>query len=56
MRDSGSESELQGDAYLAIAGEDFLIHIIRIKRTKVITVLKGKQKIFMHNMNEILIR
>src|SRR4051794_36009677 len=41
MKESGTPSELQDDAYLAIGGEDQLIHIISIKHTKVVTLLRG---------------
>jgi len=41
IRENEGPSELREDAYLAVAGEDQLIHIISIKRSKVITILKG---------------
>jgi WD40 repeat protein len=34
-------SELKEDSYLILGGEDTLIHVISIKRTKTISVLEG---------------
>lgn len=34
-------SELKEDSYLILGGEDTLIHVISIKRTKTISILEG---------------
>ncbi|PRP84470.1 hypothetical protein PROFUN_08055 [Planoprotostelium fungivorum] len=41
MKESGGENELRDDVYLAVGGEDKMIHIISVKRTKVVTLLRG---------------
>ncbi len=41
MKEAGTESELADDSYLALAGDDKRIHILSIKRSKVIIVLEG---------------
>eukprot|EP00027_Filamoeba_sp_ATCC50430_P010480 CAMPEP_0168561486 /NCGR_PEP_ID=MMETSP0413-20121227/11620_1 /TAXON_ID=136452 /ORGANISM="Filamoeba nolandi, Strain NC-AS-23-1" /LENGTH=295 /DNA_ID=CAMNT_0008592859 /DNA_START=169 /DNA_END=1056 /DNA_ORIENTATION=- len=41
MKYSGTPEEYVDDAYLVIGGEDQLIHVISIKRTKVVTILRG---------------
>lgn len=41
LKTSNLPNELQDDSYIAIGGDDHLIHIISIKRTKVIMLLQG---------------
>ena len=43
MQTSGNDDELKDDAYLVVAGEDLVIHVISVKRCKVIIVLKGHE-------------